>query len=59
MTLVFNCLFAWKMLGEKLVLLKIVGMILISVGAACIMIFASYESNIYTIDVRIISSLGI
>ena len=32
--------------------LKIIAIALISIGAAILMLFASYESNIYTVDVR-------
>ena len=47
------------MLGEALSLIKVLGMVFISLGAALVMIYANYESNIYTIDVSVSSSLGI
>lgn len=49
MTLIFNSLLAWRLLGERFPAVKVLAIFFITIGASMVILFASYESNIYTV----------
>ena len=51
LTMIFNGILAWKMLGEKLSTIKIFCMLIVCTGATMAILFASYTVHIYTSEV--------